>query len=78
MPGFNQKGPEGQGSMTGRKMGRCTNFGANLKKKASAATENTNENNPENFQGREFGFGRGRGGRGFGMRRQNRFRGGQQ
>ena len=33
MPGFNQKGPEGQGSMTGRKMGRCTNFGANLKKK---------------------------------------------
>ncbi len=28
MPGFNQKGPTGQGPMTGRKMGKCTNFGA--------------------------------------------------
>lgn len=27
MPGFNQKGPMGEGPMTGRKMGKCTNFG---------------------------------------------------
>ncbi|NLJ06396.1 MAG: DUF5320 domain-containing protein [Sphingobacteriales bacterium] len=77
MPGFNQTGPMGQGSMTGRRMGRCTNFGANLKNQTAETKENTNENLSENFQGRGFGFGRGRGGRGFGMGRQNRFRGGQ-
>jgi len=71
MPGFNQKGPMGQGPMTDRGMGRCTNFGANLKNQASEAKENSNENLPENFHGRGFGFGRGRG---FGMGRQNRFR----
>ncbi len=78
MPGFNQTGPNGQGPMTGCRMGRCTNFGANLKNKDITSKENPNENLPENFQGRGFGFGRGRGGRGFGMGRQNRFRGGQQ
>ncbi len=78
MPGFNHKGPMGQGSMTGRKMGACTNFGANLKNKTTETTENANENTPENFQGRGFGFGRGRGGRGLGMGRRNCFRGGQQ
>ena len=77
MSGLNQTGPNGQGPMTGRRMGRCTNFGANLKNQAAETKENTNENLPENFQGRVFGFGRGRGGRGFGMGRQNRFRGGQ-
>lgn len=28
MPRFDQMGPMGQGSMTGKRMGRCTNFGA--------------------------------------------------
>lgn len=81
MPGFNQTGPNGQGSMTGRRMGRCTNYGANLKKTESTSSDNQNENKPENFTGRGFGFGwrsgggqRGRGG--WGMGRQNRFRGG--
>ena len=37
MPGFNQKGPMGQGSMSGRKMGKCTNFGANVKQETSVA-----------------------------------------
>ena len=78
MPGFNQTGPMGQGPMTGRRMGRCTNFGANLKNQASATDENANENILENIQERGFGFARGRGRRGFGMGRQNRFRGGQQ
>lgn len=75
MPGFNQRGPSGQGPMTGRRMGRCTNFGANQKNEsATTELETPTEINPENFQGR--GLGRGRGGRGFGMGRQNRFRGG--
>ncbi|MCB8964724.1 MAG: DUF5320 domain-containing protein [Bacteroidales bacterium] len=75
MPGFNQTGPMGQGPMTGRRMGRCTNFGAN-----QSRTPNTDKNYPQDaFPGRGFGFGRGQGGRGgrgrrFGM--QNRFRGG--
>lgn len=77
MPGFNQTGPNGQGPMTGRRMGRCSNFGANFKNQTAETKENTNENAPENIQGRGFGFGRGRGCRGFGMGRQNRFRGGQ-
>jgi len=78
MPGFNQTGPMGQGPLTGRKMGRCTNFGANLKNQAAETKENLNENLPENFYGRGFGFGRGRGGRGkgLGMGLQNRYRGG--
>lgn len=81
MPGFNQTGPMGQGPMTGRRMGRCTNFGANFKNQATQTNERSNENFPENFQERGWGFGRGRGwgfgrGRGWGMGWQNRFRGG--
>lgn len=75
MPGFNQKGPMGQGPMTGRRLGRCTNFGANLKNQTFQTNENANDNIPENIQERGFGFGRCRGGRSFGMGRQNRFRG---
>jgi len=74
MPGFNQRGPMGQGTMTGRRMGRCTNFGANLKNQDSANTDNPNENIPENFQGRGLGYGRGRNGKGFGMGWRNRSR----
>lgn len=76
MPRFDQTGPMGQGPMTGRRMGRCTNLGANPKNQASTTTEISNENIPENIQGKGFGFGRGRGGRCFGMGQQNRFRGG--
>jgi len=75
MSGFNQRGPMGNGPMTGRRMGRCTNFGANLKNQVIETKESANDNFPENFPGRGFGFGRGRGGRGFGLGRQNRFRG---
>ncbi|MGV8962297.1 MAG: DUF5320 domain-containing protein [Candidatus Saccharimonadaceae bacterium] len=31
MPSFNKRGPMGEGSMTGRKMGSCTNFSGALK-----------------------------------------------
>jgi len=89
MPGFNQKGTKGQGPMTGRRMGRCTNFGAN-QQKAEAANDATNEETtdrttetplPEDLSGRVMGLGRGRGmgigrgGMGQGFGRQNRFRG---
>jgi hypothetical protein len=53
MPGFNKKGPEGLGPLTGRRMGQCAG----------------NENESAGFgYGRGFGRGRRRGfGRGFGF-----------
>jgi len=77
MPGFDQTGPSGQGPMTGRRWGRCTNFGSSLIKDNPTDTIKQDEKQPENFQGRGFGLGRGRGwSGGRGMGRQNRFRGG--
>jgi len=66
--------------MTGRRMGRCTNYGANLKNNEVTTSENSIENQPLPQRGLGAGFGLGRGGRGRGMGRgmgrQNRFRGG--
>ena len=76
MPGFNQRGPMGQGPMTGRRMGRCTNYGATVISKETTPSENQAEREPDDFPGRGFGFGRGRGFRGRGMGFRNRFRGG--
>jgi hypothetical protein len=91
MPGFNQKGPMGQGPMTGRRMGRCTNFGANPKDQPVAENEDASNLAADNLpaqglglgRGRGLGLGRGQGGAGFGrggggrgMGRQNRNRGG--
>lgn len=76
MPGFNQKGPMGQGPMSGRKVGKCTNYGANAKKDASA----DNSNSAGNFLGNNVGRGFGncmRHGNGLGAGRQHRFRNGQ-
>lgn len=79
MPQLNQKGPTGDGHMTGRRMGKCTNFGANAKQETSADNSTPTETSPENNTGRGFGFGKGLGqGRGMGMGRQHRFRNGQQ
>lgn len=78
MPGFDQTGPVGQGPMTGRRMGRCANYGASLKNQNATPSDNQTEGQPENFPGRGFGFGLRRAGlgrgRGRGMGRQNRFR----
>jgi hypothetical protein len=63
MPRFDQTGPEGQGSMTGRKMGKCTNFGGKTDKKE------TDRLTEEMLQGRGFGRIFGFGGRGTGRRR---------
>jgi len=70
MSGFNQKGPMGQGSMSGRKMGKCTNFGANVKPETSVG--NAQE---VPLTGNQSGKGMGSG-RGMGMGRQHRFRSG--
>ena len=78
MPSFDQKGPVGQGPMTGRKMGRCTNYGVGKANQVVAESNVAPENTPENFA-RGFGFGRGQGGRGSrgrGLGMQNRFRSG--
>lgn len=67
MPGFNQTGPMGQGPKTGRRMGRCTNFNAQLKDQTVFGNENPDKDLNDNQPG--IGFSRGRG-------RKNRFRGG--
>jgi hypothetical protein len=74
MPGFDKTGPEGEGAMTGRRMGRCAGYGAKLHK--SSQPENP-EDSPENYGRRGFGFGRVGRSRGRGMGFRNRFRGGE-
>lgn len=74
MPDFNQTGPMGQGSMTGRKMGKCTNFGAKVKEQTATDAQ---ENVQNNAQGMGRGMGRGfGGGRGMGRCRGRGNRGG--
>lgn len=78
MPGLNRRGPMGQGPMTGRKMGRCTNFGEGRKKDALPEKNENDTELPDDFPGRGYGFGRGfRFGRrwGFGLGRGGRGRG---
>lgn len=71
MPGLNQKGPMGEGAMTGRRMGKCTNFGAKAKKEEQREVVQGSENQ-QNFAALDerastgFGFGRGRRGLGRG------------
>jgi hypothetical protein len=76
MPGFNKTGPKGQGPMTGRRMGCCTNYGANLKNQNVTTPENQGELLSGQIPGRGPGMGRGRGMRGRGLGQQNRFRSG--
>ena len=76
MPGFDQRGPMGRGPMTGRRMGRCTDFGEKDKGQTSSPANDTGQIEANDFRGMGWRFGlRGRG-RGRGMGRQNRFRGG--
>lgn len=76
MPGFNQKGPKGEGPMTGRKLGRCTNFGAGKKSSAEQTEQNTPMMGGGMGRGQRKGPGQGQGlglGRGrCGMGRRNR------
>ncbi|MGB4413340.1 MAG: DUF5320 domain-containing protein [Paludibacter sp.] len=78
MPGFNQRGPMGDGPMTGRRMGKCTNFGANATNPTDNQTNAANDSTFVRGMGRGWAAGRGMGrGRGMGMGRQHRFRNGQ-
>lgn len=69
MSNLNQKGPMGEGPMTGRKMGRCGNFGAGRRYPTTPESENTENEMTENpqeqrlgrGQGQRLGKGRGRG-----------------
>ncbi len=64
MPGLNRKGPNGEGAMTGRKMGRCNPD--NKGKTDDEIIQNRMSASPAN-QEMGYGMGRGRGfGRGFG------------
>ena len=51
----------GQGSMSGRKMGKCTNFGANVKQETSVANATSSETSLENNAGTGLGAGNGMG-----------------
>jgi hypothetical protein len=89
MSGLNQRGPMGEGAMTGRRMGKCTNFGAKAKNPAqpNVVPESENQQNTAAFdesagmglgrgrRGLGRGLGRGQNGNGMGMgrRRRNRF-----
>ena len=67
MPNFNQKGPMGEDPMTGRKMGRCTNYGA--ARRSQTTQDNEQTQTPVNDGSQEQGIGRGLGrrmGRGMG------------
>lgn len=76
MPGLDQTGPLGKGSMTGRRAGRCTNFGAGARKKTDAVIHPEEERLQGANPGRGRGPGSGRGrGRGRGQGLQNRVRG---
>ena len=72
MPNLNQKGPMGEGSMTGRKKGRCSNYDAGINHQT--IQENDNRENPtnENVQGQRLGLGMGRG---MGQNREGRVMG---
>jgi len=68
MPGFDRKGPLGEGPMTGRAMGRCTNKGeipAGSADQTSFQGQNASQNNQIGL-GQRFGRGLGRMGRGLG------------
>ena len=79
MPGLDQSGPLGQGPMTGRRLGRCTNYGASQGKRNAAHSEGQDQTRIDDLKGRimSYGFWRGRGNRGRGrkMGGQNRLRG---
>ncbi len=83
MPGFDRTGPEGEGPMTGRKLGRCTNYGKGRQGLNDDQADDNENLAPGRGAGRGLGRrgggpGRGAGqGRGRGTGLQNRFRGGQ-
>jgi len=74
MPGFNQTGPGGRGPGTGRKKGRCTNYGASLGNQNDSTPDDKGGEQSVNLPGKGPGRGMGRAGRGRGPGRKNRSR----
>jgi len=71
MPGLNRKGPNGEGAMTGRRMGRC-----NPMNKGKTDDEILQNRTPSESLGQGIGQGMGRGfGQGLGKGKGMRFRG---
>ena len=62
MPGLDRKGPQGEGPMTGRKAGKCTNFGAGRAGKAVQEESEGSAEAPGKPDTGLRGAGRGRGG----------------
>ena len=74
MPRLNRRGPMGEGSMTGRKMGQCN---PDIKGKTEDETNQNNDSSSITEQGSGLGRGRGLGrGHGLGKGMGMRFRGG--
>ena len=60
MPGFNRKGPQGEGPMTGRKRGRCANKSTNSDKSESNSQNAEKQSLKQNeIASRGLGIGRG-------------------
>ncbi|MGD9930436.1 MAG: DUF5320 domain-containing protein [Mangrovibacterium sp.] len=62
MPGFNRRGPQGEGPMTGRGRGRCANRGNIPSEKNSGSAQSPNPDaisDDAAFGNRGFGFGLG-------------------
>lgn len=75
MSGLNHKGPVGAGPMTGRKMGKCTHFGARQRKEEQAitaqnSTHEQTQSEVEHTSGGNVGRGPGVMGRGQGDKGQ--------
>jgi len=68
MPNLDKTGPKGQDAMTGRKMGKCTNYGAGKNQQNNSEKNNEQNQQEQGFFRRMFGF---RGGRGRNRRKLN-------
>ena len=75
MPGFNRRGPQGEGPMTGRKQGRCARRSENPSSRDTGTEEPKPKPNQENDEtlgwfGRRRGIGH-RNGQGHGFRNRS-------
>ena len=78
MPNLDKRGPMGEGPMTGRRMGRCTNMGVGRRRQIIEENECIDNQINDNLEGEGFGRGRRRrmrGGLGSGMGQNRRIRG---
>ena len=74
MPGLNRKDPQGNGSMTGRRLGWCNSNNKGKTDEEILQFQNSLQETGLKFPG--DGFGRGFGIHGLGLGRHSRFRGG--